>query len=94
MIASSEVASPAHEVRQFWSGQRDYSRNQRDSVQYVRGIPATGNCRHTYRSQLYRVQRADLGDLECAKRPDRYLKGRVRKVVYRRMNGALRRNVA
>jgi len=42
------------------------------------------------RSQLYRAAR-DLGDLQAAsKGPESYAKRRVRKVAYRRTNGALR----
>jgi hypothetical protein len=46
--------------------------------------------RKSLRSQLYRAAR-DLGDIQsAAKGPGAYAKRRVRKVVYRRGNGALR----
>jgi hypothetical protein len=46
--------------------------------------------RKSLRSQLHRAAR-DLGDIEsAAKGPGAYAKRRVRKVVYRKSNGALR----
>jgi hypothetical protein len=47
--------------------------------------------RKSLRSQLYRAAR-DLGDVRsAAKGPGSYAKRRVRKVAYRRTNGALSR---
>ncbi|HLX87433.1 MAG TPA: hypothetical protein VKR22_03075 [Acidimicrobiales bacterium] len=47
--------------------------------------------RKSFRSQLYRAAR-DLGDIEAAsKGPGSYVRRRVRKSAYRRMNGTLGR---